>query len=122
MQQRCHDRTRLAQSRFRRTALHDFSFSGLDESFLCVLLRIIDAKPAETAGNLRACLAQLVADDEAPPLLRESADGPRYVDRAERHSGKIENRHRRRADATFEMGLAPSDAGTAILLGFGAQR
>src|SRR5262249_29855080 len=74
----------------------------------------IAADPPEPTGNLATCRAQALADG-GPALLSESGDRSRHIDGADGRAGKIEYRHRRRADPPLERRLAPGDPGRARL-------
>ena len=82
----------------------------------------VGAAPAEAAGNLGARRSQFLADERAALLAGECADRTRDVDRAERRAGEVEHRHRGRADAGLEIGIAPGDAGVQVLRRFRLQR
>src|SRR5262249_62173244 len=83
----------------------------------CYRLCAIRSDPAEAAGNLRAGAMQLVADGAVALLTGKCIERPGDIDCAQRLAGKIEHRHRGRADAALEVGLTPGDAGAPVLLG-----
>src|SRR6266508_1503456 len=104
------------------TSARAHSFSGLDQRLGRTYPRAIGADPSETAGDFHARRSQLAADHDPARLFCEGADRSGHVDRSERRSGEVEHRYRGRADAAFEMGVAPGDAGATILLDLGMQR
>src|SRR5262245_56163532 len=99
-----------------------WSFSGLDQRFGGGRPRRVAAGPSQAAGDFHAGRSQLLADRGPPRLVGESIDRAGHVDGAERRAGEVEHRHRRGADAAFEMAVAPGDAGAAIARGRGMQR